>query len=157
MLFCGQIYSRALCLGAMATSVITAGIPKMLKVKRLRGDKLNLIFDDCWGSHHELARYKAEHVGIALKRIELSIHKARKRKRKSYTDDASLPFEVRLYTPTGDLVGGEVPNQAAWMDQGTLEAGSDRYVVQVDPPTVLSLKLPKYFNTGCPVVPEVRV
>lgn len=140
----------------MATSTTAFGTPKIVTVWCLQGDKLDLIFNDFWGARHKLVRCKDEHVSTALKRIELSILK-KARKRKSSVNDASLPFEVHLYTPTGDLVSGDVPNQAAWMEQGVLEVGSDRYVVRVDPPTVVSLKLPKYFMTGCPVVPEVRM
>lgn len=148
----------------MRTMASTA-TAKVLKVRSqsLNGeDKLDLIFNDRWGGHHELQRSKEEQVSNSLKRIELTLVKhARKRntKKRKSDDVASLSLQARLYTPTGILVEGDVPNKTAWAKERVLEVGLDRYVVQVDPPNVLTLTLPKSFiMTGCPVVPEeVRV
>ena len=138
-------------------STSASGISRILKVRcsRMEG-KLDLIFDDRWGTHHELLRCEDEPVSNALKRIELSILK-KSRKRKSDKESVSLELKACLYTSKGDLIGGEVPNGTAWMEEGILQVGLDHYTVQVNPPSILSLKLPKCSMTGCPVIPEVSM
>lgn len=145
----------------MAT--ITQSISHLVKVRSLEGEeKLNVIFDDSRGHHHEMLRDKEEHVCKTLKRISLSSmkHKGAGRKRKHTevakgSEDTHSPIDAHLYTPRGELVQDEVPNIVAWEEGSILELGSVKYRVCVNIPTVLSLKLPKHIMTGYPVVPEV--
>lgn len=149
-------------------------------------DKFNLILDDSSGNHHRMLRDKREHVSKTLNRLVLtsmkSQQKNRKRKRKhtgepihdspiipppahSHTGGGDVPtgsapptaeVGARLYSPSGDLVDGDVPNIEAWVENSVLVVGSAWYRVCVNPPTVLALKLPKFAMTDCPLVPEVR-
>ena len=137
-------------------------IPQVVKVRSLEGsEKLNVIFDDSFGHHHQLSRDKQEHVSRTLTRIVLSYKKVEKRNRKRKRDESTaeatgeIPIEAHLYAPAGTLVEPEVPNALAWEEGGVLEVGSTRYKVRVNMPTVLSLALPEVIMTDCPVVPQV--
>ena len=147
-------------------------ISRVVKVRSLQGEtKLHLVLQDCWGRHHRLLRDKNEHVSKTLKRIVLSSLKSqRKRKRTGVGAEGSaaavaigdappptpLNFEAHLFGPSGESVGGEVPNVEAWKDGSSLQVGPIRYEVCVNLPTVNSLKLPTHLATGCPIVPQVR-
>lgn len=145
---------------ATQSSTSQAGI---CRVRSVEGeDQLNVIMDDCWGHHHRFLRDKKEHVSKTLSRIVLSSLKSQKkqmsgnRKRKRQEPEKDVPpIEAHLFAPSGEAVEGEVPNRAAWEDGGVLELGSVQYKVCLNLPTVLSLKLPRYPMTGCPVVPQV--
>lgn len=137
--------------------------PRVVGVRSLEGeDKLNVTIEDNLGHQHKLLRDKYEHVSKTLKRIVLSTAKSESRKNRKrkhsdqLTEHTPPSLEAHLYTPTGDLVGEAVPNDTAWEEGSTLELGSVRYKVHVNLPTVLSLKLPKFSMTGCPLVPQVR-
>lgn len=151
----------------MATQLtVSESSNRVVKVRSVEGEKLNVILDDCWGHHHRLLRDKNEHVSKTLNRLVLSSLKSQKRKsgntKRKHTDleekpkdTPPPPIEAHLYTPSGEAVGNEIPNEAAWEDGGVLRLGSVEYKVCVNFPTVLSLKLPQYLMTGCPVVPQV--
>lgn len=130
---------------------------RVVGVRSLEGeDKLNVIIEDNFGHQHKLLRDKYEHVSKTLKRIILTT-KNRKRKHSDLSTEHTPPsLEAHLYTPTGELVGEAVPNDTAWEEGSTLQLGSVWYKVHVNLPTVLSLKLPKFAMTGCPMVPQVR-
>lgn len=156
--------TQPLLLRAMAT--VTGTISRLVKVRSLQGEeKLNLILDDPHGHHREMLRDKHEHVGKALKRMVLQSMKSfkggkRTRKLKGASEktnaDETPPISARLYTPTGELVKESVPNTVAWEEGSILELGSVRYKVCVNIPTILSVILPKFVMTGCPVVPKVH-
>lgn len=150
----------------MATQLaVSKGSHPVVKVRNAEGEKLNVILNDCWGYHHRLLRDKNEPVSRTLNRLVLSSLKSQKRKsgtrKRKRTDleekpeDALPPIEAHLYTPAGETVSNEIPNEAAWEDGGVLRLGSVEYKVCVNLPTILSLKLPRYLMTGCPVVPQV--
>lgn len=173
-LLLSRVSRPALILRAMATLPATSpesiSISRVVRVRNVEGEEqLNVIMDDCWGHHHRFLRDKNEHVSKTLHRIVLASVKSqkrqmsatRKRKRPDLEKDApapieaTAPIEAHLYTPSGEGVESEVPNKAAWEDGGVLELGSVQYKVCVNLPTILSLKLPRYPMTGCPVVPQV--
>ncbi len=132
---------------------------KVLKVRNLvHEDDLNLMFEDCWNVSHKLKRSKSEHLSVVLKRIELTLLKVqRKRSREKFSKGSSVPVPVEacLYSPLGDPVPGDKPNEEAWMDYGKLTIGEHCYTVQVNPPQVVSMKLSDCLLSGCPVVPQV--
>ena len=130
------------------------------------GEKLTVAFADCWGQDKQLQleRDRRENVSKTLERIILKSQylktsgsltkRAKKRKRQ---DDGKPPIliEAHLYTPTGELVKPDTPNVLAWEEGNLLVVGSVRYRVCVNIPTVLSLELPSFLQSGCPIVPEV--
>ena len=155
-----------LLLRTMATQPASPdSISPLVKVRNVEGEKLNVILDDCWGHHHKLLRDKNENVSKTLNRLVLSSLKSQKRKsgnrKRKRTDqdgeqeDVIPPIEAHLYTPSGEAVGSEVPNEAAWVDGTVLKLGSVEYKVLVNLPTVLSLTIPTCLTTGCPAVPQV--
>lgn len=159
-----KIVSRKVFIRKMA-SITYETISRMVAVKSIEGEeKLKLIMDDCWGHHHEFLRDKGEHVSKALKRIVLTSIKSqsgnRKRKRTEVEEKTMVPtssIKAVLYAPTGDIVEDKVPNIDAWVEGSVLEMGGIRYKVQVNIPSVLSLKLSRYVMSGGPVVPEVTL
>lgn len=130
---------------------------KVLKVRSLvHEDKLNLIFEDCWNGLHKLKRSKTEQLSVVLKRIQLTMLKVqRKRSREEVSASVGVPIEACLYDPAGNPVPGDRPNEEAWIEDGRLMIGSHFYTVQVNPPSILSLKLSDCLLSGCPVVPKV--
>jgi hypothetical protein len=152
---------------AMATQpTVPEGISRVVAVKKMEGEKLNIVLDDCWGHHHKMLRDKNEMVSKTLNRLVLSSVKsqrrkvgARKRKRTDLEgegDAVAPPIEAHLYAPSGDAVDGEIPNEVAWENGGVLRLGSVDYKVCVNPPTVVSLTLPRQsLTTGSPIVPQV--
>jgi len=138
---------------------------EVLKVHNVENEeKIILIFKDCWNRQHQLTRHKTEHLGVALRRIQLTMQKVKKKRSKEKlkalagagsSDVAMDDIEARLYDPFGEPLSGDKSNAEAWVENSKLTIGQHCYVVRVNPPRVLSLKLSDQLLSGCPVIGKV--
>lgn len=129
-----------------------------LTVRSVEGeDHLNLIFH-LKGRYHNLLREKEESVKKTLKRLVITAFKPAKAKRseRKHIDTETIPIEAHLYNGE-QLVPDDTPNAQAWVEGRVLLLDGFRFTIEVNPPTILSLKLPDFAMSGCPTAPEVEV
>ena len=137
-----------------------------LVVRSVAGEETMRLSASLRGRTHSLLRDKSEPVLKALKRVAIAAAKSEKnvksKKRHAHTatDDGSTadaPIEAQLHVGScsGPAVSGELPNSLAWVEDNVLLVGGVEYNIRVNPPTVLSLRLPDFVMSGCPIVPKV--
>lgn len=114
------------------------------------------------GKLHKLLRPKEESLEKTLRRISLTANKIEKsnvKKRKKNAGQsipgASSPVEARLYFGAEE-VARDVPNIQAWVEGNILVVGDAKFAVTVNPPTIVSLKIPDCAMSGYAIVPQVE-
>lgn len=114
------------------------------------------------GRIHKLLRPKEENLEKTLRRISLTANKIEKsnvKKRKKNAGqsipEVPSPVEVRLHCGAEE-VAGDVPNIQAWVEGNTLVVSNTKFAVTVNPPTIVSLKVPDCAMSGYPIVPQVE-
>ena len=111
------------------------------------------------GKKHNLRRYKQEALSKTLKRISITAIRPEKLKR-SERRHAQCQNEhlvhVEAYLLDGSQrVAEDTPNYEAWLEGRVLVVDDAHFTVYVNIPTLLSLKMPRFIMSNCPVVPEV--
>ncbi|KAL3854954.1 hypothetical protein ACJMK2_014189 [Sinanodonta woodiana] len=109
-------------------------------------------------------RLKIEELGKTLARIEANIRKVvekKKKKHKPNSDQHSTEPEngeelvLGLYHSL-QKVGDEIPVKDAFTDGAVFKICSTEFVVECNPPTVMSIDLPKSIMAGFPTMPKVQ-
>ena len=132
---------------------------QLVVVRSVEGeDHLNLIFE-FKGKSHVLLRQKDESLGKTLKRIVITAAKPDKIKRslRKQVHTPSIPIEAHLFAGRNgqELVPEDIPNVQAWVNGSMLVLDGISYTIEVNLPSILSLKMPDFVLSGCPAVPEV--
>ena len=131
----------------------------MLVVRTMPKEEHLSLFYILKGKKHNLRRPKQETLSKTLKRICITATRPDKVKRGQRRHlqsrgNESPPIEAHLLAESQE-VAEDTPNCEAWVDGRILVVGNVKFDVHVNPPTVLSLKLPRFIMTNCPAVPEV--
>lgn len=143
-----------------------AGVRLALSVRNVAGEDSIRLSANLRGRVHHLLRDKTEPVSKALRRIAIAAAKSAKTKKNVRSKQRALatapeinPIQTQLHvgSATGPTVAQELPNADAWTEGNVLVVDDAQYDIRVNPPTVLSLKLPNFLMTGSPIVPEVCV
>ena len=108
---------------------------------------------------HNLRRRKDEALGKTLKRICITAARPEKVKRSQrrhmqHQNEHAIPIEAHLYNGSC-VVAEDTRNCEAWLEGRVLVVDGVQYVVRVNLPTLLSLKMPRFIMTNCAAVPEV--
>ena len=111
-----------------------------------------------------LLRPQNEPVEKALARIQTTlkkhIQKEMKKRKKVKLDSSACnnsnksEIAVGLYL-NDTCVDSSLSNQLAWIDEATLQIGESNFDVCRNFPTILTLTLPRFILTGCPVFPRI--
>lgn len=146
--------------GDSAKEDCSLDISQMLIVRIIPKEEHLNLFYILKGKKHSLRRPKLEALSKTLKRICITAARPDKAKRsqrrhmQSQNEDRT-PIEAHLLAESQE-VAEDTPNCEAWVYGRILVVDNVKFRVHVNPPTVLSLKLPRFIMTNCPVVPEVR-
>lgn len=134
-------------------------VSKAVFVRSVEGESSLTLMLEFKGRTHRLLRSKEESLGKTLQRIALTAaktEKGRKKKKSGHCSEEAAPIEARLLCGSDN---SEIPeatsNSSAWVEGNVLAISDKRFVVQLNLPTVLSLKIPECIMTGSPVIPKV--
>lgn len=135
------------------------GCSSILVVRTVPGEEHLSLCYVLKGKKHNLLRYKVEELGKTLKRICITAARPEKLKRSQrrhveHQNKDAVPIEAHLLA--GSLkVSEDTPNCDAWLDGRVLVVDDVHFIIHVNFPTILSLKMPRFIMTNCPAVPEV--
>ena len=147
--------------GPVEESGATVASSQILIVRLMPEDEhLNLSYV-LKGKKHKLRRYKQEALNKTLKRISITAVRPEKLKRSQRRhmqgqNEHMAPIEAFLLAGT-QRVADDTPNCEAWLEGRVLVVDDAQFVVCVNVPTLLSLKMPRFIMSNCPAVPEVRI
>lgn len=117
------------------------------------------------GNVVQMNRYVTERLSKTLTRlsanIQRKIDKPKGRKRKSNDDQEptadAKEINIKLFGPDGGEINGDLHNCHAWSQGSILVINDCRYIVELNPPSVVSLTLPKTLLSGFSVYPYVTL
>ena len=135
--------------------------PKVLVVRTVPEEEHLNLFYVLKDKKHNLRRCKVEALGKTLKRICITVARPEKVKRSQrrhiqHQNEHATPIEAHLYNGS-HVVAEDTPNCEAWLEGRMLVVDGVRFVVRVNLPTLLSLKMPRFIMTNCAAVPEVSM
>ena len=99
-----------------------------------------------------------EQLDITTARIAVNVAKTLNKKKRKKTQDEQPALSVGVALYHNDVeVNPDLPNKKVWCPGARLRVGEADYVVVVNPPTVISLRLPDNVIAGSIVCPEVKL